>query len=139
MHGNDCFGVRCDCSFDLCFVNIHGIRPDIDKNRYGTAQNHCVCGAGKGIAWKDDLITLLKIAKDCSHIKRTGTACRQKNVLCMKALLHPCAAALGEFSVAGNPLLFDCVSDVIHFVADDRRHIETNHNTPFYKRYRESV
>ncbi|MNI32681.1 hypothetical protein D3C73_866020 [compost metagenome] len=102
MHRYDSAGFVGDRRFNQRFVNVHGIRADIDKDDFGPTQHEGVGGGDKGVARHDHFITSLDIQQQCRHLKRGGTGGCQQHFRAAKMLLHPLLATTGKAAVTAQ-------------------------------------
>ena len=132
MDGDDGFGAAGDGCLDFGLINIHGIRTDIHKYRYGAGQNNGGRGAGKGIAGKNDFIPGFQTAENRRHFKGRGPAGRQEDLACIETLFDPGMAFLCKSAVAADLMGIDRFLDIFHFCSDIRRDIKRYHRLSLF-------
>ena len=121
------------CLFDQRLVNIHGVRPDVDKNCPGSAENKGIRGGYKCVRRHDHLIALPDIDQERCKLCRLRAGGRQQAFCHACILLDPLTALLRERTVPAYLLVLDCLSDVCHLPARKGRYVKIDHalSTPF--------
>ena len=112
--------------FDLVWIDIQRIGPNIDEHRNGSAQHHRICRRRKCIGRHDDFIPRTEVRQDGGHFKRSRARMRQQGVTRAHALLEPGLAAAGVVIVSFQFPPSDRVRKIRNLVAGDGRQIEWN-------------
>ena len=134
MNGHDRAGFLRDRCLDLCLIDIHGVRADIDKDRCRAGQYDRGGSTGEGKARDDDFVAFLKAAENRGHFQGSGAAGCQQYLLRIKALFQIGMAFFGKLPVAADLVRVDSLFYVIKFCSDIRGNIKSNHNcTSCYK------
>ena len=127
MHRHNRAGFVGDRRFNQRFVNVHGIRADINKDNFRASQHESIGRGDKRIAWHNDFIARLDIQQQCRHLKRCGAGRRQQYFLAAKMLFQPLLAATGKTAVATQFAAVHRSLHVIEFSAHHRRCVKWNH------------
>ena len=100
VHWHNRAGFIGDRRFDFGFVDVHGIRTQVDEHHFGAAQHKGVGGGNEGKTRHDHFVTRLYIQQDGGHFQRRGAGRRQQHFRAAETLFHPLLAAAGKAAVA---------------------------------------
>ena len=115
------FGDRC---FDLFFVNIHGIRTNIHKNRHAAPQHKRICRGNKCVRRHNNFIPRFDIRQNRGKLRRMGTGSRHQALRRSGFFFKPATRLFGKFPVSADLLIFHCLAHIFVFPSRKRRYIE---------------
>ena len=108
VDGHDGAGPVGDGVLELCLVDVHGIRTDVDKDGGRAGQDDGGGGAGE--------------------VERGRPAGGQQGLLGAEPLLEKGVALFGELAVAADLVGVDGLLHICQFCPDKRRNIKRNHS-----------
>ena len=125
---------RCNCSclignrrFNQTLIHIHCIRSDVHKHGNRTAQHKSIGSGYKGVGRHNNLITLLNISKERSHLCSMGTGGGQKTFCRPCPFFYPLITLPGIGTISANLLILYTFFDIISRFFCIWRHIKLNH------------
>ena len=127
VHDADDSGPVRNGGLDFGLVNVHGVRPDVNKHQLCPGQHEGVGGAGKGEAGQNDLVSGLKPAKQGGHIQRGGAAGGQQHLPGLKAFFHPGVAFFRKLTVAADFAAGNGLLHIFQLIAGAGRYVERDH------------
>src|SRR4030065_2187836 len=102
------------------FIEVQGVRADIDKYGPGSPDGKGVDCGNKSERGYDNFIAGLDIQQESGHLERVGTRSSQQSLCHSQPLLQPGMTLACEGTVAGHMGIFDGTGDILKLVVDDR-------------------
>ena len=127
MHGNNSFCLFCDGSFNLCFIDVHGIRSDVHKYHGCATKYKSICCRYKGISRHDHFVSRLDICQKSSQFCGMSTGCGQKALWCTGLFFNPFITFFCKISISADLLIFYCLLYILHFFTGIGWDIKSNH------------
>lgn len=116
-----------DRRFNQRLINVHGVRADIHKDDFRSAQDKGVRRGNEGIARHNHFIAGLDIQQQCRHFQRCRTGRGQQHFGAAKTLFHPLLTATGKTAVTTEFAAAHGRLHIVEFSSDNGWCVKWNH------------
>lgn len=126
MDRHDRFRARRDLRLKPGFVQVEGIRPHVNENRFRPAQDEGVDRRDKSERGDDDFVAWPDVEQDGAHLQGVGAGGGQQGFGDAELLFKQGMALFRERAVAGDVAVGDGFSHVFHLAPHRDRTVEVN-------------
>ncbi len=126
MHGDDRPGAGRERRFQLGFVQIKGIGPDVQEDRAGAAQDEGVDRRNEGKVRDDHLVAFFDLQQDGRHLERVRAGSGQQRLGDPQRPLQEAMHFFREGPVAGDMTVGDGFGHIFQFPAYGDGAVEIN-------------
>jgi hypothetical protein len=118
MYHRDGFRPESDFRFEQGFVQVKGIRPNVQEDWFGATQNEGVDCRDECKRREDDFVTGSDVQQEGKHLQGMGARSGQQDLRDAKFLLEDCVAFMGEDAIARDVFGCEGLLDIVQFAAN---------------------